>query len=118
MRICVIGLGKLGAPLAALLADRGNEVIGVDSRPEVVDLLNEGGTTIQEPGLAELIHRNRARLRATTDAASAVAESEASLIVVPTPSTADGTFSMRSSSMRSPASDVDFVDRRTITWSP
>ena len=95
MRICVIGLGKLGAPLAALLADRGHQVIGVDSRPEVVDLLNAGGTTIQEPGLAELIHRNRARLRATTDAASAVAESEASFIVVPTPSTADGTFSMQ-----------------------
>ena len=41
MRICVIGLGKLGAPLAALLADRGHQVIDVDSRPEVVDLLNE-----------------------------------------------------------------------------
>lgn len=95
MRICVIGLGKLGAPLAALLADQGHQVIGVDSRPEVVDLLNEGGTAIQEPGLAELIHRNRARLRATTDAASAVAESDASFIVVPTPSTADGTFSLQ-----------------------
>lgn len=95
MRICVIGLGKLGAPLAALLADRGHRVVGVDSRPEVVDLLNNGGTAIQEPGLAELIQRHRTRLRATTDAASAAADSDASFIAVPTPSTADGTFSMQ-----------------------
>ena len=41
MRICVVGLGKLGAPLAALLADRGHDVIGVDTRTEIVDLLNQ-----------------------------------------------------------------------------
>jgi UDPglucose 6-dehydrogenase len=95
MRICVVGLGKLGAPLAAILADRGHYVIGVDTRPELVDLLNEGCTPIREPGLAELIHRNRSRLQATTDLTGAAADTEASFIVVPTPSTANGTFSMR-----------------------
>ena len=95
MRICVVGLGKLGAPLAALLADRGHDVIGVDTRTEIVDLLNQGCTPIREPGLAELIHRNRSRLQATTDLAGAAGNTDASFIVVPTPSTANGTFSMR-----------------------
>jgi UDPglucose 6-dehydrogenase len=95
MRICVVGLGKLGAPLAAILADRGHHVIGVDARPEVVELLNAGRTAIQEPGLSELIERNRSRLRATTDAAAAAADTDASFIVVPTPSTPHGTFSSR-----------------------
>lgn len=95
MRICVVGLGKLGAPLAAILADRGHCVTGVDASPEVVELLNDGRTAIQEPGLAELIERNRSRLRATTDPAAAAANADASFIVVPTPSTANGTFSSR-----------------------
>ncbi|HEY5618885.1 MAG TPA: nucleotide sugar dehydrogenase [Vicinamibacterales bacterium] len=95
MRICVVGLGKLGAPLAAILADRGHDVIGVDARPEVVELLNDGRTALQEPGLAELIDRNRSRLEATSDIAAAAAGAEASFIVVPTPSTANGTFSTR-----------------------
>jgi UDPglucose 6-dehydrogenase len=95
MQICVVGLGKLGAPLAAILADRGYDVIGVDARPEVVELMNEGRTAIHEPGLAELIERNRSRLRATTDPAAAAADADASFIVVPTPSGANGTFSSR-----------------------
>ena len=95
MRICVIGLGKLGAPLAAILADRGHQVFGVDARPDVVALINDGRTHVQEPGLAELIDRNRTRLRATTDAAEAAAASDASFIVVPTPSTPSGGFTTR-----------------------
>jgi len=70
-------------------------VIGVDARPEVVELLNDGRTALQEPGLAELIDRNRSRLEATSDIAAAAAGAEASFIVVPTPSTANGTFSTR-----------------------
>jgi UDPglucose 6-dehydrogenase len=95
MRICVVGLGKLGAPLAAILADRGHHVTGVDAKPDVVELLNDGRTPIQEPGLADLVARNRARLRATTDTAAAAADSDASFVVVPTPSTPNGTFSTR-----------------------
>ena len=70
-------------------------MIGVDARPEVVELLNDGRTALQEPGLAELIDRNRSRLEATSDIAAAAAGAEASFIVVPTPSTANGTFSTR-----------------------
>src|SRR5688500_1594239 len=95
MRISVVGLGKLGAPLAAILADRGHDVVGVDARPHVVDLFNEGRTPIQEPGLADLIGRNRARVRATTNTAAAIADTEVTFIVVPTPSTSSGSFSTR-----------------------
>ena len=42
MRVAVVGLGKLGAPLAAVLASKGNDVIGVDVNPEAVRLLNDG----------------------------------------------------------------------------
>jgi UDP-N-acetyl-D-mannosaminuronate dehydrogenase len=42
MRIAVVGIGKLGAPLAAVLASKGNEVLGVDVNDEAVRLVNEG----------------------------------------------------------------------------
>ena len=51
MRICVVGLGKLGTPLAAILAARGHDVTGVDARPGVVELLNQGRTAIGSPDL-------------------------------------------------------------------
>src|SRR3954468_18059540 len=93
MRISVIGLGKLGAPLAAVLADSGHEVIGVDARDGAVELVNGGLPPVDEPGLAALIERNRSRIRATTDCAAAVAETEVTFIIVPTPSLPGGGFS-------------------------
>ncbi len=95
MRIAVVGLGKLGAPLAALLASHGHDVVGADNSPDVVALLNDGRTPIDEPGLAALVHDHRGRLTATTDTAAAVAEADMSFVVVPTPSASDGTFSNR-----------------------
>src|SRR5215216_369450 len=83
MRISVIGLGKLGAPLAAVLADHGHEVTGVDTRSEVVHLVNEGRSPVDETGLAELIARNTNRLRATVDITAAVAQTDLTFIIVP-----------------------------------
>ena len=57
MRIAVVGLGKLGAPLAAVLASKGNDVLGIDVNPEAVRLLNEGRAPVEEPGLQELVTR-------------------------------------------------------------
>ena len=48
MRVAVVGLGKLGAPLAAVLASKGNEVLGIDVNPEAVRLLNEGTAPVEE----------------------------------------------------------------------
>jgi UDPglucose 6-dehydrogenase len=95
MHISVVGLGKLGVPLAAVLADRGHNVIGVDTRREVVDLVNRGCTPVEEPGLAALVASSRDRLRATTDGAAAAAATEISFIIVPTPSLPSGLFSTK-----------------------
>ena len=69
MRIAVVGLGKLGAPLAAVLASKGNEVLGIDVNPEAVRLLNEGRAPVEEPGLQALVSASHERLSATTDLA-------------------------------------------------
>jgi UDPglucose 6-dehydrogenase len=93
MRIAVIGLGKLGAPLAAVLAEAGHDVIGVDQRAEVVASVNDGIAPVREPRLAALMQRNRARVRAVTDPAAAAGASDATFILVPTPTESGGTFS-------------------------
>jgi UDPglucose 6-dehydrogenase len=92
VRLCVVGLGKLGAPLAAVLADAGHEVIGVDLSSGAVDAVNAGTAPVPEPGLQELIERARVRLRATTSVRDAVVASEATFVIVPTPSGPDATF--------------------------
>ena len=93
MHISVVGLGKLGAPLAAVLADRGHHVIGVDNSPDTVKAINEGRAPVQEPGLDTLVAASRSRLTATTDGAAAAASTEATIIIVPTPSLPSGLFS-------------------------
>ncbi|HLN03878.1 MAG TPA: UDP-glucose/GDP-mannose dehydrogenase family protein [Bryobacteraceae bacterium] len=95
MRLSIIGLGKLGAPMAAVLAEKGHTVIGVDISPGYVNALNQGRAPVNEPGLEELISKNRERLSATTDCAEAVADSDVTFIIVPTPSEVDGAFSLR-----------------------
>lgn len=94
MNISVIGLGKLGSPMAAVLADKGHTVVGVDVNPAFIRALQEGRGSVRETGLDELVERNRARLRATTDYAEAVLATDLTFIIVPTPSQADGTFSI------------------------
>jgi UDPglucose 6-dehydrogenase len=91
MRIAVVGLGKLGAPLAAVLASRGNDVLGIDVDPEAVRLLREGRAPVEEPGLQALIDTSRERLDATTDLAAA-ADHDATILLVPTPSDDRGSF--------------------------
>jgi UDPglucose 6-dehydrogenase len=93
MRISVIGLGKLGAPLAAVMASKGFSVVGTDVNRAFVDAINAGQAPVDEPRLQELIQANRERLRATADAATAVAETDLTFVIVPTPSDATGRFS-------------------------
>ena len=51
MRISVVGLGKLGAPLLAVLASRGFEVCGIDLNQSLVDQVNNGVAPVLEPHL-------------------------------------------------------------------
>ena len=88
----VFGLGKLGACIAATLAARGFEVVGIDIDGEKVRRLNEGLPPVEEPLLAETIQAGRARLRASTDPREAV-KTDVSFFIPPTGSLPDGSFS-------------------------
>ena len=91
-RLSVIGLGKLGACMAATFAQRGFDVLGVDNNPEVVRKVNAGLPPVDEPLMAETVADAKGRLRATTDAKEA-ANTDASFVIVPSPSLPDGSFS-------------------------
>src|ERR1051326_1275968 len=94
-RISVVGLGKLGACMVARMAAKGAQVIGVDVNSEAPQAVNTAKPLSHEPGLAEMLAANRARLRATVSFDEAVLGSEVSFIIVPTPSDATGGFSIR-----------------------
>lgn len=94
MDVAVIGLGKLGAPLAALLAARGHDVRGADLSSTFVERINEGLPPVEETGLASLMEVAHDRLRATTDVEAAVRGTDATCVIVPTPSGPDGQFSL------------------------
>jgi UDPglucose 6-dehydrogenase len=93
MKLSVIGLGKLGAPLSAVFASKGFDVIGTDLNANYVDAINAGQAPVEEPRLQQLIDANRPRLRATHDVAEAVAASDITFVIVPTPSDSSGQFS-------------------------
>ncbi|RZK99167.1 MAG: nucleotide sugar dehydrogenase, partial [Rubrivivax sp.] len=65
-RVCVVGLGYMGLPMAAILAKHGHDVVGVDINPEVVARVNEGVCPFVEPGMPELVSEAHAsgRLKA------------------------------------------------------
>ena len=85
--ICVLGLGYIGLPTAALLAVHGLEVVGVDTSARVVEEVNAGQIPIHEVGLRTLVEAavGSGRLVARREPEPA----EAFLIAVPTPLTAE-----------------------------
>lgn len=88
----VCGLGKLGACIAATLAARGFEVIGVDVDREKVKKINEGLPPVDEPLLAETIRAGHPRLRATVDPRETVG-TDVTFFIPPSPSLPNGSFS-------------------------
>src|SRR5262245_6747871 len=93
--ISVLGLGKLGAPMVASFAHQGFRVIGVDVDAHKIEAVGSGRAPVFEPRLDEMLAANKERITATTDLEGAVRESEATFIVVATPSEAAGNFSLR-----------------------
>ena len=92
MKISIIGTGYVGLVTGACLAEVGNEVLCLDLDAKKIDLLNEGGVPIYEPGLQELIRRNRAagRIAFTTDVKRATEFGSVQMIAVGTPPDEDG----------------------------
>src|SRR6202011_992715 len=92
MKIAVAGTGYVGLVVGACLAENGNNVICVDKDESKIVALNSGHIPIYEPGLEELVRRNRheERLSFTTDLPSAVRTSEIVFIAVGTPQDEDG----------------------------
>lgn len=91
----VIGLGKLGASMAAAIASRGHKVIGVDINQHVVEAVNDGHAPVQETNLEETIAANKKRITATLDHREAIRNSDISFVIVPTPSNEQGAFSLQ-----------------------
>ncbi len=92
--VSVVGLGKLGACIAASFAHKGFTVTGADTSAATVEAMNKGLPPILEPGLAEMLAATRGRIHATQNTTEAVLASDATFIVVPTPSTESGGFSV------------------------
>ena len=82
---CIVGLGRMGLPMACVLAEAGFNVVGVDVDKGVVELVNSGRGFDDEPGLNECVGEwfSKGKLRATTDF-SVIKESDVIFIVVPT----------------------------------
>jgi UDP-N-acetyl-D-mannosaminuronic acid dehydrogenase len=82
-QVCVVGMGYIGLPTAALLAGSGFQVLGVDINARVVAMINEGRVHIVEPDLDHVVHKVVAEgtLRAATSAVPA----DVFILCVPTP---------------------------------
>ena len=82
-KICVIGLGYIGLPTAALLANRGYEVHGVDVVKDTVDIINRGEIHIVEPELDTFVKSavNSGNLKASLTPC----EADVFILAVPTP---------------------------------
>lgn len=93
--VSIIGLGKLGASMAAAFAHKGFRVIGVDINKHSVDRLNDGLAPVLETDLERFIIENRERISATISHEEAVLASDVSFVIVPTPSNEDGAFSLQ-----------------------
>lgn len=92
MRISIFGMGYVGAVCAGCLADAGHDVVGVDVSALKVDLINRGRSPIIEPGLESLLKKqiDARRLRATSDTAAAIRDTDLTMICVGTPSKKNG----------------------------
>jgi len=97
MKITIIGTGYVGLVTGACLAELGNNVFCLDVDQRKIDLLNSGGIPIHEPGLEEIVARNRAagRIKFSTDVAASVEHGEIQFIAVGTPPDEDGSADLQ-----------------------
>jgi UDPglucose 6-dehydrogenase len=92
VEIAVIGLGKLGLPLAALFAHSGHTVHGFDYSPALRESLTSGTFVSNEPGLMQMLNQTKRQLIISDSILDAVVNSDAVFVIVPTPSMDSGHF--------------------------
>ena len=122
MQITVIGTGYVGLVSGTCLAEVGNDVLCVDIDAAKIALLESGGIPIYEPGLADMVAKNRAagRLSFTTDIAAAMSHASVVFIAVGTPPGEDGSADLQYvlAAARSIGSHLDgykvIVDKSTV----
>ncbi|EIF30170.1 nucleotide sugar dehydrogenase [Burkholderia sp. Ch1-1] len=97
MKITIIGTGYVGLVTGACLAEIGHDVFCLDVDPRKIEILNNGGVPIHEPGLQEMIARTRAARRITfsTDVEASVAHGDVQFIAVGTPPDEDGSADLQ-----------------------
>jgi len=93
MKLTVIGTGYVGLVTGTIFAEKGKEVVCVDIDQSKVDMLNRGEIPIYEPGLAELVVKNKkaGRLSFTSNVDQGILDGDIVFICVPTPMDNDGT---------------------------
>jgi UDPglucose 6-dehydrogenase len=97
MKVTIIGTGYVGLVTGACLAEMGNHVVCLDLDAKKIQLLNDGGIPIYEPGLKEIVQRNVSarRLQFTTDVELAVNHGTMQFIGVGTPPDEDGSADLQ-----------------------
>ena len=97
MKITIIGTGYVGLVTGACLAELGNDVFCLDLDQNKIAILNGGGIPIHEPGLEDIVKRNRVagRLKFSTDVKASVAHGEIQFIAVGTPQDEDGSADLQ-----------------------
>jgi UDP-N-acetyl-D-mannosaminuronic acid dehydrogenase len=111
-KICIMGLGYIGLPTAALLANRGYQVHGVDTNQRTIDTINKGEIHIVEPDLDEFV-MNAVNKKALTANIEPV-DSDIFMIAVPTPFHADKFNGITNS----PIPNVDYIVNATKKIAP
>jgi UDPglucose 6-dehydrogenase len=97
VKVTIIGSGYVGLVTGACLAELGNQVFCLDLDPKKIEILNQGGVPIYEPGLSEMIARNReaGRIVFSTDVQASVEHGEIQFIAVGTPPDEDGSADLQ-----------------------
>lgn len=97
MKVTIIGTGYVGLVTGTCLAELGNQILCIDIDPAKIELLNNGGVPIYEPGLKELIDRNReaGRLAFSTNIKLAAEHGDVLFIAVGTPPDEDGSADLQ-----------------------
>jgi UDPglucose 6-dehydrogenase len=95
MKISIIGTGYVGSVTGICFADMGHQIFFVDIDQTKLNAINSGKSPVFEPGLDDLLVKNRNKVSTTTDISEAVKQTDLTMICVGTPQKTDGSSDLR-----------------------